>query len=119
MREAAVETVVARAYVYSGEWVADCPAPHCANVEHVCRPSRARGPRDIPVDVYVCSHCGTQAPVAWPDDRFGILAVLSRRPVPGTRNWYPADHPVALRFGIPHGQSVRELEDENEEHGVR
>jgi hypothetical protein len=114
-------TPVARAYVYAGDWVADCPRPggQCGNVEFLYRPSRIGGPRDVPVDFYACSHCGMQAPVAWPDDPHAILAVLSRRPVPDTRNWYPADHPVAIRFGLPHGQSVRDLEDESAEHGVR
>ena len=109
----------ARAYVYSGDWVADCPRAGCGNVEHLQRPSRMNGPRDVPVPFYLCSHCGAQAPISWPDDRLGIYAVLSRRPVPHNRNWYPKDHPVAVAFRLPHGQSVRDLESENEEHGVR
>lgn len=116
---------VARAYVYAGEWVADCPRPGtagqqgCGNVEFLFRRSRMGGPRDVPLDFYTCSHCGMQAAVSWPDNTHALLAVLSRRPVPGTRNWYPADHPVAVRFGLPHGQSVADLEAEAAEHGVR
>ena len=110
---------VARAYVYSGEWVADCPRTGCGNVEFLYRPSRPRGPRDLVVGVYLCSYCGMQADIAWPDNQHDILTVLARRPLPNTRNWYPTDHPVALRFGLPHGQSVRDLVAENEEHGVR
>jgi hypothetical protein len=117
---------VARAYVYAGEWVADCPRPGaapdragCGNAEFLLRPSRMGGPRDAEVGFFLCSYCGMQAPVSWPDDRHAILAVLARRPVPNTRNWYPTDHPVALRFGLPHGQSVRDLEAEGEAHGVR
>jgi hypothetical protein len=74
---------VARAYVYAGDWVADCPRPGgvCGNVEFLHRPSRIGGPRDVPVDFFL-------------------------------------DHPVAVRFGLPHGQSVRDLEAESEEHGV-
>jgi hypothetical protein len=60
-----------------------------------------------------------QADVTWPDNRHEIIAVLVRRPLPDTRNWYPTDHPVAVRFGLPHGQTVRDLVDENEAHGVR
>jgi hypothetical protein len=26
---------------------------------------------------------------------------------------------VAVRFGLPHGQSIKDLVDENEAHGVR
>ena len=111
---------VARAYVYAGDWVADCPRPGgvCGNVEFLHRPSRMGGPRDVPVDFFLCSHCGMQAPVSWPDNQHAILAALMRRPVPGTRNWYPTDHPVAVRFGLPHGQSVGDLEAESEAHGV-
>lgn len=118
MRGQTMQQMTARAYVYGGEWVADCPQDVCGNVEFLYWQSRIRGPRDVPKDFFQCSHCGTQAPVAWPDDQHAILAELSRRPVPSTRNWYPADHPVATRFGLPHGQTVRELADEAEEHGV-
>lgn len=114
-----LQALTARAYVYSGDWVADCPADGCANAEHLYRPSRMNGPRDVEVPFFHCSYCGAQAPVSWPDNRHGILAVLTRRPLPHTRNWYPADHPGAVNFGVPHGQSVRDLEAENEEHGVR
>lgn len=119
MEEPVERVPVARAYVYAGEWVADCPRAGCANVEFLYRPSRRGGPRDQVQPFYHCSYCGVQAEITWPDDRLGLLAVLARRPVPGTRNWYPSDHPVAVRFGLPHGQSVRDLEAENEEHGVR
>ncbi|MGW2213287.1 hypothetical protein [Streptomyces sp. NPDC001781] len=108
----------ARAYVYSGDWVADCPRDDCGNTEFLHRATRRGGPRDVALAFFQCSHCGAQADIVWPGDHLGILAVLSRRPVPGTRNWYPADHPVAVRFGLPHGQTVRDLQDENEEHGV-
>ncbi|MGY5634231.1 hypothetical protein ACW7N6_38470 [Streptomyces sp. UC1A3] len=108
----------ARAYVYSGEWVADCPREGCANTEFLHRASRRGGPRDMRVPFYQCSHCGMQADISWPDDPHSILAVLARRPLPDTRNWYPTDHPVAVRFGLPHGQSVRDLVEEAAAHGV-
>jgi hypothetical protein len=118
VKEPVERVPVARAYVYSGEWVADCPRPGCANVEFLYRPARRGGPRDTEVGFYLCSHCGMQSDIAWPDDRHAILAALSCRPLPGTRNWYPADHPVAVRFGLPHGQSVRDLDEESAAHGV-
>jgi hypothetical protein len=108
----------ARAYVYGGDWVADCPQHMCGNVEFLYRPSRMGGPRDVPVGFFQCSHCGAQAEVSWPDNRHDLLAELLRRPVPSTRNWYPTDHPVAVKFGLPHGQSVGELREEAEAHGV-
>lgn len=115
----------ARAYVYNGEWVADCPRPGlepgqagCANVEYLYRPVQPNGPRVVPLDFYICSYCGFQAMISWPRQRDSIITVLSVRPVPSNRNWYPKDHPVALRFRLPHGQSIRDLMDENEEHGI-
>lgn len=115
----------ARAYVYCGEWVADCPRPGeetgragCANVEYLYQASRMNGPRDTERPFFHCSHCGYQAEVVWPRRRMEILMALSPRPVPQNRNWYPADHPVAVKFRIPHGQSVADLLEENEAHGV-
>lgn len=119
MEEPLERVPVARAYVYSGDWVADCPRPGCANVEHLYRPSRRGGPRDLALGYFHCSYCGMQADITWPDNRLDILAVLARRPLPDTRNWYPTDHPVAVKFRLPHGQSVRDLEDENAAHDVR
>jgi hypothetical protein len=110
--------IVARAYVYGGEWVADCPREGCGNVEFLYTLSRMNGPRDQRRDFYLCSYCGMQAKIAWPRREQEIIQVLSLRPIPGTRNWYPHDHPVAVNFRIPHGQSISQLLDENEEHGV-
>lgn len=119
------QPVAARAYVYGGEWVADCPRPGpepgkpgCANVEFLYRPSRLNGPRDTEQPFYLCSYCGMQAKIVWPRRREEIMMALSVRPVPGNRNWYPQDHPVAVRFRIPHGQTVADLLEENEAHNV-
>jgi hypothetical protein len=106
------------AYVYAGDWVADCPFP-CGNVEFCYEPSRVRGPRDKRKAFFLCSNCGHQAEINWPRREHEILAVLLLRPVPQTRNWYPKDHPVAVNFRIEHGQSVDDLIAENEAHGVR
>jgi hypothetical protein len=117
--EEPTETItVARAYVYSGEWVADCPREGCGNVEFLYTPSRMNGPRDQRRDFYLCSYCGMQAKITWPRQEQEILQVLSLRPIPSTRNWYPHDHTVAVNFRLPHGQSISQLLDENEEHGV-
>jgi hypothetical protein len=108
----------ARAYVYSGDWVADCTRPGCNNTEHLFRSERPGGPRLKRADFFHCSHCGREAFVDWPGNMIEISQVLMQRPIPSTRNWYPHDHPVAVRFRIPHGQSVRDLIDESEENGV-
>lgn len=118
-------TPVARAYVYHGEWVADCPRPPdlltgrgCGNVEYLYTPSRMRGPRDQRRPFYLCSNCGMQSGIDWPEKEHEIIAVLSLRPVPDTRNWYPRDHPVAVNFRLEHGQTVAGLMEENAAHGV-
>lgn len=109
---------VARAYVYGGDWVADCPRKGCGNVEFLYQPSRMNGPRDTRREFYLCSYCGMQSRISWPRREHEILTALMVRPVPSNRNWYPQDHPVAINFRIPHGQSVQDLLDENEAHGV-
>jgi hypothetical protein len=112
-----ISQVRARAYVYSGDWVADCPTGD-NNVEHLFRRQSPGGPRVLRADFFACSVCGHEAFIDWPDNWLDISQVLALRPNPVTRNWYPADHPVAVKFRIPHGQSLRDLAYENEEHGV-
>lgn len=110
----------ARAYVYSGDWVADCPRG-CGGVEHLyarANPRNPASPRTVQLPTFGCSYCGMTAPIDWPPNLAEILTVLMLRPVPHTRNWYPQDHDVAVRFRIPHGQSVDDLRAENREHGV-
>lgn len=110
----------ARAYVYCGDWVADCPRP-CGGTEHLydrTRPKEPDSPRTVRKASFLCSNCKLLSDIDWPTDMDGLMGVLQRRPVPHTRNWYPEDHTVAIRAGIPHGQSVNDLEDENAEHGV-
>lgn len=108
----------ARAYVYSGEWVADCTRPGCGCVEFLFTPQKMNGPRVLRKPFFACSNCGQQAVIDWPGHQDEIMLLLRRRPIPQTRNWYPTDHPVAVNFRIPHGQSLADLIAENEEHGV-
>jgi hypothetical protein len=110
----------ARAYIYAGDWVSDCPRDGCGNVEHLFEPVQPRGPRIRPKSFFICSHCGEQAVIDWPPQEFmyAAMTVLEKRPVPSNRNWYPADHETAVRFHLEHGQTVAELREENETHGV-
>lgn len=116
----------ARAYVYSGDWVADCTRPGCEGTEflHELRiRDQAPGggnPRDVRKDLFVCSNCRQFAEIEWPsqEDMRGIMLVLSSRPIPSTRNWYPQDHATAVKLRLEHGQSVDDLRAENREHGV-
>jgi hypothetical protein len=109
----------ARAYVYAGDWVSDCTRKGCGNVEFLYTPAKPNGPRVLRKPFFMCSNCGQQCVIDWPDHEMEILSILSRRPVPQNRNWYPKDHPVAINFRIAHGQSIRDLLDENEAHGVK
>ncbi|MDK1473615.1 hypothetical protein QNO07_09305 [Streptomyces sp. 549] len=110
----------ARAYVYCGDWVADCPRA-CGNVEHLyahANPRNPASPRTVPLPEFRCSYCHQTAPIDWPPNLTDITAVLALRPVPHTRNWYPAGHDTAVRHRVPHGQSITELRAENADHNV-
>lgn len=113
----------ARAYVYAGDWVADCPRA-CGNVEHLyTRATRnPNGPRIVQLPSFYCSYCKLGdtdiVPIDWPPNMAEITAVLILRPIPHTRNWYPHEHETALKCRIPHGQSIAELRAENAEHDV-
>lgn len=102
-------TARARARVNHGRWIADCPRPYCANAIKL-------EPRQT------AFHCGGEggclmvADVEWPPDADGVWQALLERPVPGTRNWYPHEHPEAVKLGLPHGQSVADLRTETREH---
>ena len=98
----------ARAYVNWGRWVADCGRPYC---------NGGRTPR-TPAGPVHCANCHWEAPVQWPPDADAIWEVLAARPVPGTRNWFPSGHELALRSGCPHGQTVADLAAENAEYGA-
>lgn len=111
----------ARAYVYSGMWVADCPRA-CGNVEPLfdrTNPRDPNSPRTVRRTGFHCTYCHQLADIEWSPNEAEIMEVLERRPVPHNRNWYPAEHETAIKFRIAHGQSVQDLRDENAEHGVQ
>lgn len=96
---------VAVARVDHGRWIADCPTEGCGGAEFVSI-SSSHG--------FFCCECRNAAtghvpiPVVLPDakTRTQIDTYLSARPVPGTRNWSPRE-------------TVKDLQRENREHGVR
>jgi hypothetical protein len=111
----------ARAYVYAGDWVSDCPRAGCGGVEHLyerANPRNPASPRVVAKPEFRCSYCQMTAPIEWPPNMAELMSVLMLRPIPHTRNWYPKDHDTAVRFRVPHGQTVDELREENREHGV-
>ena len=100
-----------RAYVNHSRWVADCGQPYCNGAEML-------EPRQAQIH---CSNCHWEGMVQWPPDADAIWGVLSLRPVPQTRNWFPSGHELALRSGVVHGQTVADLiaeNAENAEYGV-
>jgi len=110
----------ARAYVYHSEWVADCPR-ECGNVEFLFdrqNPRNKKSPRTIRKTVFKCSYCSLVAPIEWSTNEAAIMMTLMVRPVPHTRNWYPVNHPVAIKYGVAHGQTIHELVQEARDHGV-
>jgi hypothetical protein len=109
----------ARAYVNWGRWVAACPNPACNSAEEI-HPWQGYACTHVgcqhavwPQTLYHCTECRAMAPIEWPPDAGEIWAALSDRPALSNRNWYPADHHFALRWGVPHGQSPAELRAEH------
>lgn len=108
-----IEPVVsspAFAYVNFGRWVADCPSG-CGNAYGVS-PDQIHFVCETP---YGCGHIGS---LMWPRNAQAIWSVLASRPMPKTRNWFPKDHPLAVRSGSPDGQSVDDLLAESRANGV-
>jgi hypothetical protein len=104
----ALITHTALAYVNHGRWIADCPRPYCNNAFGL----EPRQP------IFRCAGmggCQVVASIQWPSDADEIIEALSKRPVPGTRNWFPHGHDLAVRFGYPMGQSPKDLIEEQEE----
>lgn len=111
---------VARAYAYSGEWVADCPR-ECGSVEFLfdhAVPGDLRSPRLTRKTIFYCTYCSQVADIEWAEHEDLIMAELRKRPIPHTRNWYPRNHPVAVKHNIAHGQTLEELAAESRENGV-
>lgn len=112
----------ARAYVYNGEWVADCPSD-CKSTQFVedklDKDRGVAGTRGVRMHYYYCTYCTTYTEsIRWPADAEEIKAILDRRPLRHTRNWYPEGHIVALQAGIRDGETVAELLAENAAYGV-
>lgn len=96
----------AHAYVNWGRWVADCPVPDCTGAEAL---TPGQG-------TFHCQNCLTVTGLTWPGDADNIWQALQERPVPATRNWFPADHHLALRAGAPAGQTASDLRAETADH---
>lgn len=94
----------ARAYVNHGRWIAECPYECGSALQLFGREGVMR-----------CTECHSISPIEWPDDADDIWEALEERRLPRTRNWFPEGHHLALKSGQPHGQSAKELRDEQRE----
>lgn len=95
----------ALAYINWGRWVAECPAG--CGFALVLSPGQS---------TLHCRECNSLTRVSWPFDADALMAALEVRPDKRNRNWFPVNHDLALRFNLPHGQSVAELHEETEAH---
>ena len=86
---------MAKVYYNHDRWVVDCDDEWCGGAEQV----------QLADELTACSNCRRFIEIVWPPNPGELLAVLVRRPVPQTRNWYP-------------GETVSDLEAENEQYGV-
>ena len=93
------------AYANHGRWIADCCRQYCQSALELRRGQQ----------FFTCGECKQEASVVWPNNVDEITEVLKVRPVPSTRNWFPAGHDLAVRSGCEHGQSVQQLKDEQME----
>lgn len=94
----------ARAYVNHDRWIADCPFE--------CGSARQLQPGE---HMYQCAECLAICTVDWPDNADEIWEVLAERRAPRFRNWFPAGHDLAVRAGVPHGQTVAQLREETKD----
>lgn len=96
-------------YINYGRVVVDCPSdPACGNAFLV-------KPGETQKYCNSAGVCSTLFQLIVPSNLSELLAELDRRPDRSTRNWFPANHPLALRAGLPHGQTVADLAAEFEQ----
>ena len=110
--------MTAAAYYNHGRWVAECPDPTCSDARLVYEINPQTGvPTGSRLDSDRCA-AGHAFLIGMPpaEEEARIVAALERRPLPSTRNWFPAEHPTALAGGLPHGQTVADLEAETDAH---
>lgn len=91
-----------------GRWVADCGNPHCHHAWLLHENGDEHAPA-IYGQGWICPGCGCANDVAWPDMDTcrRVVALLSYRPDPATRNWLPE-----------RGEDVTWLMSENFSHGI-
>lgn len=100
-----IKPAQARAYVNHGRWIAECP--------NQCGSARKLEPNEVS---FMCSECHVICGIEWPGDADEIWEALQERQFPRTKNWFPSGHDLALRAGLPHGQTPADLRQEQKDH---
>lgn len=100
-----ITSEMARAWVYRGDWVAECPYG-----DGYC--TLLKGGQFM----FHCGECHKVMEVEWPKDPDEIIEALDKRPMKVNRNWFPHDHFLAIKARLPHGQTVQELDEETDYH---
>lgn len=95
-----------RVYVNHSRWIAECP--------YGCGAALALTGRET---TFHCTECQSILIIEWPDNADEIWEALMERKFPRFRNWFPKDHEMAIKCGLPHGQTPKELRDEAAENG--
>lgn len=90
------------AYYNHGRWVGDCPS-NCGSAT-LLKPGESS---------FFCHECKYVSKISWPHNTDEIMEALAMRSKQH-QNWFPTNHDLALRFGLPHGQTVEELREETE-----
>lgn len=91
------------AYFNWGRWVADCPT-ECGSALAL----------SLGQTTFLCRECNYLTQVSWPSNVDEITRALEVRKHKRNQNWFPVNHELALRFNLPHGQTVAELREETE-----
>lgn len=105
--------MLGKVYINHGRIIVDCPYG-CNNAyrvkpgqkEAMCRTKSGDG-------------CLVSFPLEIHEDLQEIESELNKRRMSKNRNWFPDDHPRAVRHNLPRGQSVSDLRAEHEMNGGR
>lgn len=107
----------ALAYLNGGRWVADCPEPGCKDARLVYEVDpRTGGPtgRKLTEDVCAAGH-GFEIVMPPPEFEAQVMAAVADRAEDADKAWYPKGHVRAALAGLPTGQSIDDLVQENAE----
>lgn len=101
------------AFMYRGQWVAQCPTDGCGNVEKrgVCDDGTTGGLEAFRFHCRIeYGGCGQTRPVEWPADITELATLLLARPLLN-RNWVPGEGLADIAIeNVAHGIGSRMIE---------